>query len=371
MHPRILFILKKRPPGPYDSWSYSPDGRPKPSGLSVSVEMLALGLDRLGIDHKIVQVIDNNDIDREVTAYKPTHVIIEAFWVVPSKFDVLLPLHPTVHWIVRNHSKSDFLSHEGGMVGWAIEYIKKGVTLACNSPEAVTDFQKLARSSGVSADDARRLVTYLPNYYPVAEPNRRFLTLLWVILRWFGIYGRRPAVRSSRVWEVGCYGAIRPLKNHLNQAIAAISVADQLGLTLRFHINATRVEGKAEPLLKSLQVLFAQHPKHELVQEPWMDHPEFLAALAGLDLLMQVSRSETFNIVAADAISASVPVLGSDEIPFLADEAEAGPSVEEIEVGLRRVWRSSGNGYFQRAQRWLLNIYSEKALLVWSSFFRC
>jgi hypothetical protein len=366
---RILFILKKRPPGPYDSWSFSPDGQPKPSGLTVSVAMLAKGLERLGIEHKIVQVHDNNDIDREVHAYKPTHVIVEAFWVVPSKFDQLLPLHPTVHWIVRNHSKSDFLSHEGGMVGWAIEYVKKGITLACNSPEAVTDFRKLARSSGVDGADADRLVVYLPNYYEVPRPDRPIRTILWSLLRFIGIYGRQPTTKSSGVWQVGCYGAIRPLKNHLHQAIAAISVANELGLKLRFHVNATRVEGRGEPLLKSLQVLFKQNPQHELVEAQWLNHDDFLREVARLDLLTQVSRSETFNIVAADTISQHVPVLGSSEIPFLLDEAEAGPSVPEIEEGLHRVWRRSGNGYFQRAQQWVLHNYGDDALLEWRAFF--
>lgn len=53
-------------------------------------------LNRNGIESKVVVVIDNNCIDKEVTAFKPTHAIIEGLWVVPEKFDVLKKLHPTI-----------------------------------------------------------------------------------------------------------------------------------------------------------------------------------------------------------------------------------------------------------------------------------
>lgn len=363
---RILFILKKRPPGPYDTWSFSPDGKPKSSGLSVSVEMLSIGLTKIGIEHKIVQVIDNNCIDREVTLYKPTHVIIEAFWVVPSKFDVLRPLHPGVEWIVRNHSKLDFLSHEGGMTGWALEYIKKGIKLACNSPKAVSDFKALATSSGLNPDN----VIFLPNYYAVRRPHNVACVWWWELLRSLGVYGREPHLKDGKTWNVGCYGAIRPLKNHLHQAIAAIYAADALGVRLRFHVNATRIEGKAEPILRAMQVLFAQHPEHELVEDPWVEHPEFLEQVTKLDVMLQVSLSETFNIVAADAVACAVPVLGSAEIPFLPKETvteAARPEV--IAKALRRVWRGSGNGMLQRLQRLYLWVYSAWSIKVWRSYF--
>lgn len=365
--PRILFILKQRMPGPYDSWSHSSDGKPMPSGLSVSVEMLSVGLTKLDIDHKIVQVVDNNCIDREVSVYKPTHVIIEAFWVVPAKFDVLRPLHPNVTWIVRNHSKMDFLSHEGGMTGWALEYIRKGIVLACNSMSAVEAFRALA----ISSDSDPRHVIYLPNYYDIPKPRHRFCMWLWELFRFFGILGRTPRLKDRHSWNVGCYGAVRPLKNHLNQAIGAIYAADSLGFKLRFHINSTRVEGKAEPILRTMQVLFSQHPQHELVEDSWKEHRTFLADVAKLDVMTQVSLSETFNIVAADAISQNVPVLGSEEIPFLPNESTVDPRrPEAIGKALVRTWLASGNGMLQKLQRWYLYCYGQKTLKVWKAYFR-
>lgn len=366
--PRVLFILKRRHTGPYGSWSYSHDGNPLPSGLSVSATQMAYALDDLGIKNKLVQVVDNNCIDREVTQYRPTHVIIEAFWVVPEKFDVLRKLHPNVKWVIRNHSKSDFLSHEGGMVGWAIDYVARGLTLACNSPEATADFKRLAVSVG--ADPAN--VVYLPNYYRAPAPSSpKRCIWIWRLLRKIGISAGELQSKEAGVLRVGCFGAIRPLKNHLHQAMAALEAAQGLRLKLKFYINGTRVEGRAEPILTSLRQLFKRYPQHELVELAWMDHAAFVKQTASMDVLMQVSNSETFNIVAADAVSVGVPVLVSDEIPWLGDEYQADPnSVKDIANKLIHLWLNGGNGQLQADQLLLLGQYAENAKYRWGRFLR-
>jgi hypothetical protein len=355
--PRILFILKRRDSGPAGEWNYSADGSLLDSGLSVSATQMTYVLEDMNVDVKLVQVIDNNCIDREVTQYRPTHVIIEAFWVVPDKFDVLRKLHPTVKWIIRNHSKSDFLSHEGGMVGWAIDYISKGLILGCNSREATADFKRLAKSVGADP----QCVQYLPNYYRANEPRAsEFRVLVARFLRFLGFYGRQPALKEFL--EVGCFGAIRPLKNHLHQAMAAIEAAEALGMKLRFSINGTRIEGKAQPILTSLRQLFKRYPQHQLVELPWMNHATFIAFTATMDIVLQVSNSETFNIVAADAVSNHVPVLVSDEIPWLDHEFHADPnSVTDIAWKLVHIYRGSGNGLLQDLQLIQLHEYCENS----------
>jgi hypothetical protein len=261
----------------------------------------------------------------------------------------------------------DFLSHEGGMTGWALEYIKLGLTLACNSPEATADFRNLAESSGADP----KLVIYLPNYYKIDAPANKFMVLLWKVLRSLRIYGTKPKLKDGQHWNVGCYGAIRPLKNHIHQAAGAILAADTYKLKLRFHVNGTRLEGKAEPILKALRVLFEQHPQHQLVEDPWLDHEDFLVETSKLDILSQVSMSETFNIVAADAIKVGVPVLGSEQIPFLPNETTVGTQrPEKIGLAMYDVWMRSGNGYLQGEQQWLLYLYGEAALYEWAQYFK-
>lgn len=343
--PRVLFILKHRHQGPYGAWNHSPDGKPKASGLSVSASQMAYALDELGIDNKLVHVVDNNCIDREVTAYRPTHVIIEAFWVVPDKFDVLRKLHPNVKWVVRNHSKSDFLSHEGGMVGWAIDYVKKGIILACNSPEATHDFKRLAVTMGANPND----VVYLPNYYRTPRLSKSACSIR--VHKWIRALGFNAHHDEQDTLNIGCFGAVRPLKNHLHQAMAAIEAADRLGMKLKFWINGTRIEGKAEPILTSLRQLFKRYPQHELVELGWLDHHEFTKIVHTMDIVMQVSNSETFNIVAADAVAHGVPVLVSSEVPWLDTEYHANPnSVKDIAHKLQHIWKNSGSSFLQQDQ---------------------
>lgn len=289
---KILFILKKR----NESWEVNKDdycsyGSSKNSGLFNSATFVSDMLNHNGIESVIVQVNDNNDIDREVSLNNPTHVIIEALWVVPEKFDVLQRLHPDVKWIIRIHSKLAFLSGEGMAMDWLLEYIKyKNVYIGCNSLPTKKEFCHLSEMKNF-----KDKVLFLPNYYPVVEVEH-------------------SCVEKSKRIDVGCFGAIRPLKNQLVQATAAIMCADRLGKCLHFHINGKRIEGKGEPVLKNIEKLFEKFPQHKLVKHTWKDHKDFLKLCSRMDIGLQVSMSETFNIVSADLVTSDVPVVISNEI---------------------------------------------------------
>ena len=111
---KILFILKiKQNYGATNDYSIGLS-----TGLYNSAQFMNEMLIDGGFDSQMVSVIDNNDIDREVTLHKPTHVIIEALWVVPSKFEVLCKLHPNVKWVIRLHSEIPFLANEGMAMDW-------------------------------------------------------------------------------------------------------------------------------------------------------------------------------------------------------------------------------------------------------------
>jgi hypothetical protein len=217
---KVLFILKKRQTSHTNYTSVS-------SGLLNSASFVSNMLNKNGIESNLVEVIDNNCIDREVTKYKPTHVIIEALWVVPPKFEVLTRLHPNVEWILRLHSDISFLANEGIAMEWIYEYLKyPNVKISANDLETNQNFEMLTNRDFV----------YLPNYYPVGFFNRN-----------------RPKNKCKKTINIGCFGAVRPLKNQLIQAVSAIDYADTYGKKLRFHINVKRIEGKGEPVLKNLR----------------------------------------------------------------------------------------------------------------------
>lgn len=355
MKPRVLFVLKYRdnPWGPYDD-DPSACGTVKKglsSGLLNSATFIRDMLEVNGIEAKLVQVQDNNYIDREVTQFKPTHVIIEALWVVSDKFEILTRLHPDVRWIVRNHSTVPFFSMEGNAVQRLLDYLKyPNVSIGNNDPRCQADMEFLAVRAGY--DDIDRKVLLLPNFYPVSgRPPRR-------------------KKREDGFVDVGCFGAIRPLKNTLIQAVAALKYAEDTDQELRFHINGSRLEGRGEPVLQNIRSLFERMPGAELVEHGWMDHGDFLEVCARMDIALQVSYAETFNIVLADMVSKGVAVVGSSEIPWLWSEVAADPnSSEDIAAKMKRaMFFRDLLGTMWDPSRYNLKKYSDESADTWLTY---
>ncbi|MCZ2208041.1 hypothetical protein, partial [Cylindrospermopsis raciborskii] len=71
MKKRVLFVLKRR--HDYNEEHYSHEGLT--TGLYNSATFVKDMLHHEGVSSKLVVVTDNNDIDREVAIFKPTHVI--------------------------------------------------------------------------------------------------------------------------------------------------------------------------------------------------------------------------------------------------------------------------------------------------------
>lgn len=311
---RILFILKKR-------LSYGAYTAGFSSGLYNSAKFSADMLEASGFNVKLVEVIDNNGIDHEVDAFDPSIVIIEALWVVPAKFDVLTNLHPTVTWIVRVHSEAPFLAQEGISIDWLSQYpTVPNVFVAMNSREG---FDEVMTFWAVKGLHAYKLL-YLPTFYPAP---------------------RHPHYHKhfdGDTISIACMGAIRPLKNHLTQAIAAMNFVDEQGWTLRFHINVTRNEAGGNAPYRSVLSLF-QGTSHQLVQHDWMTHEEFIDFLRQIDFGLQVSFSETFCIVAADLVASGIPTVGSRAIRWLDDGSKASTnSVQDIVEKMGNVLNNDG-----------------------------
>jgi hypothetical protein len=152
-------------------------------------------------------------------------------------------------------------------------------------------------------------VIALPNYYP---------------------YWKQSVERKAEdhYLDVGCFGAIRPLKNQLMQAVAALRFAMLKGKQLRFHINTTRNEQGGNNVLKNIRALFGG-TGYQLIEHGWVAHKEFLQVLTQMDLLLQVSFSETFNIVAADAVAMALPLVTSAEIHWVTPAVKADPTNSE------------------------------------------
>ena len=331
----VLFILKKR------SQHYG--GATLSSGLANSIEMLVHMLRSNSINAIAKEVVDNNCIDRLVTMCRPRVAVIEALWVVPEKLELLKRLHPRTQWVVRLHSKLPFISGEGIAIEWVNKMAKlyPSVEVAANSIPMCNDLSNLYNVP----------IKYLPNHYDVELKHS--------YCHW--------RTRNGDL-NVSCFGAVRPLKNQLIQAVAAIAYADAHNRDLKFHINSTRVEGCANSVLKNIRALFTITSRHELVEHDWLSHVEFKNLIrTTIDLGLQVSYSETFNIVAADHIDCGVPVVVSDEILFVHDDFKASPnSAPSI---TRAMGRALASRTGVRRNTRLLQASNDMAEKVWKSSF--
>ncbi len=355
--PRILFVLKQRLvssdaepaacPSTYSS-TFS-------SGIYNSVRFVSDMLTDAGVENRVIEAVDNNYIDCEVAEYRPTHVVIEALWVVPEKIDILAQLYPEVKWIIRLHSDLPFLSNEGIAIDWIVRCAAiENVTVAANSLLAQHDLRKVIYSAYpyLSEDALEAKIAYLPNFYPIHNMKMR-----------------DPLFHSDEL-NIGCFGAIRPLKNNLIQAVAAIEYADRHGLRLRFHINGSRNEQGGDNNLKNLTALF-HTSRHELVSHPWMPHEEFLRVLARMSLSMCVSFTETFCIVAADSVALGVPTLVSKAINWASPLCTAATTdTESITRGIDRVLHPILGRLGAYHNRCRLRNQCDTAREVWLRYFK-
>lgn len=311
------------------------------SGLYNSTNFIVTSLIKEGFSAAIVEVNDNNDIDREVSKFDPSIVVIEALWVVPDKFGILQHLHPDVSWFIHLHSDMPFLAIEGIAIDWIYRCSALGVGIIANSQESYDALKPVVQGPGP--------LVYLPNVYAghLTPPN----------------------FCSDKTYtvDVGCFGAIRPLKNQLLQGLAAIQFAKEIGCFLRFHVNDARVETGGEPVMKNLRQLFQTEVAAQLVEHPWYEPDDFIDFMRdNLDIGMQVSLTETFNVVSADYLAAGIPIVVSKEVKWASSWSTAiDNSLPDIVAKMHRAYQ---NGLLVKWNQYLLRKSARVAIQLWSEF---
>ena len=154
------------------------------------------------------------------------------------------------------------------------------------------------------------------------------------------------------------------------QAIAAVRFANEIGKKLNFHVNVSRVEMNGEPVMSNLRSLFQHlYPKgHRLVLNIWTPRDEFLGLCGKMDIGLQVSFSETFNIVGADIIGEGVPLVGSIEIPwFDPTYAARAQYSDEIYNAIMLAHTDPQGNVLSNQQK--LTDYTNKTCAVWINQF--
>lgn len=241
-------------------------------------------------------------------------VIIEgAGWVTPEVIRMMRRAAKRV--IVRVHAAPEFLYFERPGTS-AVKYIREARELGA---EIAYVSDRLAAQLGG---------TYLPINYPVGSPSLDLQT-------------------DVRTLNVGCFGSIRPLKNHVGQLIALGAARGHIKQrNVRFHINSTRIEGTGFILAE------LEHLAHELeiplVKHDWHDTEYFRASvIPQMQLGLFGSFAESFCLTAADFVAAGVPSVLSKHIPW-AQSRHCGTDTESIAQSIVRAledpaWIASQN----------------------------
>lgn len=355
---RVLFVCKKR----IDSYGIS-------FGLLNSASFIANKFDeekargydnahhgqidlapspRCDVECSVVMVTDANSIDREVALFKPTHVIIHALWVTPHKLEELVKKWKSVLWVIRIHSKIPFLANEGIAFNWLCKYNE---IMRCNENVTVSGNSKPFNDD---LEDTMGLRTiYLPNIYCPALYDEESSI--------------KSIVKSKDTIEIGCFGALRPMKNHMNQAVAAVKFANKIGKNVNFHVNADRIEQNGEQVIKNLRSYFGCIDGHALVEHPWMSHQDFIEVVKQMDIGMQVSFSESFNIVSADFVWNNIPMVMGEDIDWAPAIFSADPnSTDDMVCKLKWAWY--GRWGLQKLSKNSLDKYNNEAFRIWKKY---
>jgi glycosyltransferase involved in cell wall biosynthesis len=286
-------------------------------GLGVAALANADYLNARGEDAIVLPVRHNIDIVREISDYAKehknslTHAVISAPWLSTRDTAAIVEHFPTIQFVVVSHSNVGFLQADPSGIRLLRDYIElthkhDNLSIGGNS----------SRFCNWVSEAYNTHVVLLPNMYP--------------------IYNSIERVKHEGI-RIGSFGAIRPLKNQLTAAAAAIIIGRRSGAPVEFHLSAGREEGGGNIVLNAIQQMTHDLPDFKLVLDGWRGWHEFREIVADMDLLIHPSYTESFNMVTADGVSQGIPVVGSEAIYWLPQnwKGDSDDAVELAEIGMR------------------------------------
>lgn len=320
------------------------------SGLNVSADLTVKALQNNGFKAAGFGFSDDNQLDKILFEERPTHFIIKAFWVRKEKLELLATRYPSCQFIVVCHSKPSFLASENnGFMRFSdvaeLSERFKNIRIASNNDDMADVTSKAYKCD----------VLYLPNLVEINEIiEPKEYQKVW-----------------GNVLKVGIFCAIRPMKNILNQALAAIAYCRENDLVLELHVLSGRTEMEGDVTMKNLRDLFQKINgfKFKLVEHPWLSHEEFIDLVKTMDIGMQASFTESFNIITADLISCGIPVITSPAIAWSPKKWMANPDDMKhmqqvinqwltLKVEEKKQWLLEGAEALKEYNKESLNIYN-------------
>ncbi len=322
-------------------------------GLGVSATQNAKALRAAGYIVEVWPILNVTDLGNRLAQDRATatlahhvpvtHVVISAPWIATADLANLAHKYADTEFTVVSHSNIGFLQADPR----AITLLREGSELE----QALPSFHIAANSDKfrtwwVAAYGTPILL--LPNMYP------------------FNSVRTKPQWNGGRL-RIGCFCAIRPYKNVLTAAAAALEVGVRLRATdLEFWISGGRTEGGGGTITNAIQQMYQGVPRAKVVEQNWQSWPQFLATVGSMDLMLQPSYTEGFNMVVADGVSRGVATVVGDAIGWAPANwkasTDAASDIANKTVALLHDPTALEEGYRSLLQ------HNDAALRDWKSF---
>lgn len=262
-------------------------------GLHVAGFATKKVLEQHGYSVSVFPVRHNVDVVHAIDTYNETHderlthVVISAPWLSLHDMRSLLYGFPEIQFVVLSHSNVGFLQADPCGVGLLRRY------------HELTDEFHNFRVGGNSEKFVRWMesayggeAVLLPNLYPLGDQK---------IKDWSGL----PPIK------VGAFGALRSEKNFMTAAAAAVALQSEIGMEVELHMSAG---GEEEQSLTSQAINQMCEGKIKIIRHPWAYWDSFIGLVESMDVLLQVSYTESFNMITADGVSVGIPSVVSPAI---------------------------------------------------------
>ena len=314
-------------------------------GLGVTTSYTAKTLRRHGIRAEAWQVKTPAELTQRLRTAAAegqpvSHVVIAALWIPTSDIAVLAGEFLDTVFAVVSHSAVGFLSADPH----AIRLLREAADL------------QLMMHNVFIGGNARKFTDWATRTWSV---NAAWLPNLYCLDEVF----RRKRHWTGGPLRIGLFGANRPLKNFISGAAAAAELAVRLRVPIELLISTGRTEGGSR---RAVDEMVQDVPGLTIRDVGWLSWPKFRALLRHVDLVFQVSYTESFNVVSADAVAEGVPVVGSDAIDWLPHwwqaKADEPREISRVAEQLLRDPNASQDGLDA------LEAYVEAGLAAWAKF---
>jgi len=316
-------------------------------GLNVAGFATAEVLRDAGIDVTVFPVRHNVDLVHAIDSYNQTHehrlthVVISAPWLSIFDLQSLLYGFPEIHFAILSHSNVGFLQADPEGVRLLRKYHQ--LSKEFDNFTVGGNCDRFAEWMNCAYGESDCDIVHLPNLYPI-----------WTAKSTTWTYG---------TLKIGAFGAVRPYKNFMTAAGAAIAMQRMLGVPVEFHMSAG---GEGDDMVAPAIAQIFEGTGVTLVTHPWRYWDDFIQLIGTMDILLQPSYTESFNMVTADGILQGVPSVVGPAIRWAPDSWKADPD-DAMDVA-----RVAMDLLFNRRDRMAglpaLREHNEKSLHKWATF---